>query len=64
MDLPRRAPICWAGRRLSSSDKVRICCAITLSNTFPSVLKTAMGRQAQEAGVSPLPVFLRGMVLQ
>lgn len=31
------ASMYWAGRRLYSSDKIEICCPITLSRTFPIV---------------------------
>jgi hypothetical protein len=38
IDLLGRAPMCWAGRRLCSSDRVKIHQAMTLFKTYSSVL--------------------------
>ncbi len=49
IDLLGMAPMCWAQRRLCSSDKAEIRRAITLPRTFPIVLRRAMGCQATGA---------------
>ncbi len=56
--------MCGALKKLSSSYKVKILCAITLSNTFYSLLSNAMGHRALGSEQSPLSNFLRETVLQ
>ncbi len=68
MYLPGRAPMCQAGGRLCSSDKVDIHHAMTLSSTFPSMLRSAMNHstyeQSQFSGHHPTHgVFLLSVVM-
>jgi hypothetical protein len=62
VDIPGRAPICWGGSRLCSSERAVILLAPTASRTFPSVFRRATGHQGEGAELSPLPGFLRTMV--
>jgi hypothetical protein len=49
IDLLGQALMCWAGRKLYSSDKDENCHAMTLSSTFPGVLRRAIAHQAPGA---------------
>jgi hypothetical protein len=52
--------MCWAEGRLCSSDRAEICRAMTVSNTFPSESRRAMGHQALGAEQSPCLAFVGG----
>lgn len=64
MNLPWHALICWGGRRLCPSDKIKISQVMTLSTSIPGVLGSAKGCQASRTELFPLPGLLRETVLQ